>query len=211
MARVSFIDEQGRPDIAALADRLKRGRRGTLINLYRTLLHSPAVAEAWFDYSNAVRWKTDLDGRLRELVVVRIAHLYKAEYILRQHVPALTAAEGISDAECLALADWRPAPYFSDRERAALAYADAVSASGSAPDAVFADVAHHYNERQIVELTVLIGAFNMSARVMNASKSISSRWQRQVHPSERNRRKSIRSLQSPNRRFWWWRMTGSRA
>lgn len=168
MARVSLIDEKDHPELAALIERLRRGRRGKLINLYRLLLHSPEVTAAWFDYTTAVRWKTGLDGRLRELVIVRIALLYGVDYMLRQHVPSLTDPEGITAAEIAALVEWRPASCFSDRERAALGYADAMSRDVDVPDDVFEPVARHFGEAEIVELTILIGAFNMSARVMKA-------------------------------------------
>lgn len=168
MARVSLIDEKDHPELEALIERLRRGRRGKLINLYRLLLHSPEVTAAWFDYTTAVRWKTGLDGRLRELVIVRIALLYSVDYMLGQHVPGLTAPEGITAAEIEALADWQPAACFSERERAALGYADAMSRDVDVPDDVFEPVARHFGESEIVELTILIGAFNMSTRVMKA-------------------------------------------
>jgi phosphoglycerate dehydrogenase-like enzyme/alkylhydroperoxidase family enzyme len=168
MTRVSLIEENDHPELAPLIERLRSGRRGALIDLYRVLLHSPDVAAAWFEYANAVRWKTGLDGRLRELVIVRIATLYGVDYMLRQHVPGLTMPEGIGAEECAALADWRPSRFFSDRERAALAYADAMSRDVTVSDDVYGEVARHFGEAQIVELTLLIGAFYMSTRVMKA-------------------------------------------
>jgi alkylhydroperoxidase family enzyme len=168
MARVPLIDENEHPEFADLVGKFRSGRRGKLINVYRLLLHSPALAESWFNHSNAVRWKTALDGRLREIVIIRVGHLTKAEYVLRQHVPALALADGVSVAECAALADWRGSPHFSERERAALAYADAMTRDIAVPDDVFGEVARHFDSRQIVELTVLIGSYNMNARVLAA-------------------------------------------
>ena len=57
---------------------------------------------------------------------------------------------------------------FSERERAALAYTDTMTRDIEVPDAVFAEVKRHFNDRQIVELTVLIGTYNMNARVLQA-------------------------------------------
>ena len=168
MARVPLIDESTNHELFALVAKLRAGRRGELINVYRLLLHSPALAESWFGHSNAVRWKTSLDGRLRELVIVRIALVHGADYIVKQHVPALTTPEGITEADCAALSHWRLAQNFSERERAALAYAETMTRDVDVPDAVFNEVARHFNERQIVELTVLIGAYNMNTRVLKA-------------------------------------------
>jgi alkylhydroperoxidase family enzyme len=88
--------------------------------------------------------------------------------VLRQHVPSLALADGLSLAECDALADWRASEFFSASERAVLAYADTMTRDIAVPDAVFAEVERHFNPREIVELTVLIGTYNMNARVLQA-------------------------------------------
>ena len=134
----------------------------------RLLLHSPDIASVWLDLVNVVRWKVDLEGRLREIVIVRIGYLNRCAYVVNQHVPELTAPEGLTKEECAALADWRASPFFNERERAALAYADAVTREIDVPDTVFAELRKHFNERQIVELTVLIGTYNMHTRVGQA-------------------------------------------
>jgi 4-carboxymuconolactone decarboxylase len=168
MARVPLIQEEDHPEFAELIERFRAGRRGRLINIYRMLLNSPPLAESWFNHSNAVRWKTSLDGRLREIVIIRLGHLTGCDYVLRQHVPALALADGLTLAECEALADWEGSPLFGARERAALAYADTMSRDIAVPDDVFASVRREFNDRQIVELTVLIGTYNMNARVLRA-------------------------------------------
>jgi 4-carboxymuconolactone decarboxylase len=168
MARVPLIDEKDHPEFAELVEKFRSGRRGRLINVYRMLLNSPALAESWFNHSNAVRWKTALDGRLREIIIIRLGHLTGSQYVLRQHVPALALADGLSLPECDALADWRTSQFFSAGERAALAYADVMTREIVVPDEVFAEVARHFDHRRIVELTVLIGSYNMNARVLQA-------------------------------------------
>ena len=168
MARVPLIDPGLHPELAPLVERFMGARRGSLINVYRLLLNSPGLAETWFDHINAVRWKTTLDGRVRELVIIRIGHLNRAAYVIRQHVPKLALADGVSEAECAALEDWRPSTLFSAKERATLAYVDAVTVEARAADDVFAAMSAHYDDRAIVELTVLIATYNMHTRVMNA-------------------------------------------
>jgi alkylhydroperoxidase family enzyme len=66
------------------------------------------------------------------------------------------------------LADWQGTSFFSARERAALAYTDVMTRDIVVPDPVFAEVKRHFDTRQIVELTVLIGSYNMNARVLQA-------------------------------------------
>jgi 4-carboxymuconolactone decarboxylase len=168
MARVPLIDEDHRPDLSELIGKIKSARRGRLINVYRLLLNSPPLAETWFAHNNAVRWNTELDGRLREMVIIRIGYVTQVEYVIRQHVPTLAAAEGLTALECNALIDWRVSTLFSDRDRAVLAYADAMTGEIKVPEEVFAGLKPFFTPRQIVDLTVLVGTYNMHARVFQA-------------------------------------------
>ena len=168
MARISYIHENDHPELGELITKIRAGRRGALINVYKLLLHSPSLAAIWLEFVSAARFKVELEGRLREIVIVRVAHLNRTAYVFKQHVPQLSAPEGLSDAECDALADWRSAKTFSARERAALAYTDAMTRDIAVPDEVFDALRAHFNERQIVELSVLIGLYNMHTRVFTA-------------------------------------------
>src|ERR1700675_4386861 len=168
MARISYVEENDHPELADLIGKIRAGRRGVLINVYRLLLHSPAPGAIWRDFVSAARFRTELDGRLREIVIVRVAHLNRTAYVFKQHVPQLSAPEGLSDSESDALVDWRNAQTFSARGRAALAYTDAMTRDIAVPDDVFDALRAHFNERQIVELSVLIGLYNMHTRVFTA-------------------------------------------
>lgn len=168
MARVSYIEEKDHPELAELIGKVRAGRRGTLINVYKLLLHTPSLAACWLDLISTARFKTELDGRLREIVIVRIGYLNRTDYVVKQHVPVLSVPEGLSKAESDALADWRNKAFFSARERAALDYADAMTRDIAVADSVFEALRPHFSERQIVELTVLIGIYNMHTRVFTA-------------------------------------------
>jgi 4-carboxymuconolactone decarboxylase len=170
MARVPLLDVEDDPAVKDLTDRIRAARRGRVINVYRLLLHSPPLAETWFDHNNAVRFKTGLDGRLREMVIIRIGHLTRARYVLGQHVPKLALAEGLTLPECDALANWQESELFDSRDRAVLAYADAMTRDIEVPDRVFEPLRQHFDPRQLVELTVLIGTYAMHARVFEALK-----------------------------------------
>ena len=168
MARVKLIQPEERPDQSALIDKIRKGRRNTFINVYKVLMHAPDIANVWLDLVNVVRWKTELDGRLREIVIIRVGYLNRCTYVVKQHVPGLSVPEGLSKQESDALADWRPSKFFNARERAALAYTDAVTRDIDVPEAVFAELKQHFSDRQVVELTVLIGVYNMHTRVGQA-------------------------------------------
>jgi alkylhydroperoxidase family enzyme len=170
MARVSTIEDVTHSELSDLIERIRGARRGRLINVYKLLLHSPALAESWFQHNNAVRWKTGLDGRLREMVIIRIGYVLGVPYIVRQHVPNLALPEGLTLEDCEDLRAWEASTRFSARDRAVLAYADSMTRDIDVPDAIFDNLKPAFDERQIVELTILIGTYNMHARVVSALK-----------------------------------------
>ena len=170
MARVTLIGEADHPELADTIAKIKGARGGRLINVYRLMLHSPALANAWFEFNQAVRYGTEIDGQSRELAVIRVAILNEVEYVQRAHGPAYALKEGLTPEQVAALADWRPSKLFSEPHRALLAYTDAMTRDIAVPDEVFANLQKHFSERQTVELTLLIGAYNMLTRFLKALK-----------------------------------------
>lgn len=168
MARVPLIEPDERPELEDFVEKIRGRRGGKLINVYRTLLHSPPLAESWFEHINRVRWGTGLSGRLRELVIIRLGILVRSAYVLKQHVPVLAAGEGVTEEECAALADWESSDLFSDAECAALGYVDAMVHGGPVPDSAFKPLKNYYSDREIVELTVMVGAYIAHSRVLQA-------------------------------------------
>jgi len=168
MARVALIEEKHHPELAESISKIKGARGGRLINIYRMMLQSPALANAWFDLNQAVRYGTEIDGQSRELAVIRVAVLNNVEYVQRAHGPAYALKEGLTPEQVAALKNWRGSKLYSDQQRALLAYTDAMTRDIKVPEAVFAEVRKHFNERQTVELTMLIGAYNMLTRFLQA-------------------------------------------
>lgn len=170
MARVPLIEETQHPELAASIAKIKGARGGRLINIYRLMLHSPALANAWFDLNQAVRYGTEIDGQSRELAVIRVAILNGVEYVQRAHGPAYALQEGLTPEQVAALSDWRASQLFNAQQRALLAYTDAMTENIEVTDDVFDNARQHFSERQIVELTLLIGAYNMLTRFLQALK-----------------------------------------
>ncbi len=168
MARIPYADT-GRADTAPLAERIRR-ERGSVLNLYAMLLHSPPVAEGWLAFLTAIRQKCALSGRIRELVILRIAALNGADYEFRSHLP-FALAEGLTQAQVDALREGGdPQRAFDAVERAVLAYADAMTRGVHVPDAVFDAVRPHFGERELVELTATVAAYNLVSRFLEAMR-----------------------------------------
>ena len=117
-----------------------------------------------------MRFQTTLDAGVRELVILRVSLLNGADYQVRIHGgPEYAVKAGLSEEEVAALADWQAKPaVFTPLQRAVLAYVDAMTQTIEVPDGIYNEFARHFNAQQILELTVLAGAYNMHTRVARA-------------------------------------------
>jgi AhpD family alkylhydroperoxidase len=166
MARVPLIGEE-RSDLAPFIARVK-AERGKLINLYRVLMNSPAVAAGWLDFNTVVRYKTSLDAALREMIILRVSILNGAEYQARIHGASHALKAGLSAEQIAALSEWQDSKLFSPAQRAALAWTDAMTRQIDVPDALHDDLKRHFDDQAVTEITVLAGAYNMHTRVARA-------------------------------------------
>ena len=165
MARIAYADID-RQEARGLAGEIS-AQRGSVLHLYRMLLHSPPVAAGWLRYLTAIRNECSLSGDLRELVIMRVAILNGAPYEADQHAP-IARAEGISEAQLAELPAWDTSELFDAKQRAVLAFTDAMTREVHVSESVFADVRAHFDERSIVELAATGAAYNMVSRFLEA-------------------------------------------
>jgi alkylhydroperoxidase family enzyme len=166
MARIPYPDASGH-ELEPLVERIKGERGGKLLNLYKMLLHSPPVAEGWLTFFTAIRQSTELPGRYRELLILRIAVVNGAEYEFDAHAP-VALSEGVSQAVIDDLRANRVPAALDDADRAVLEYADSMTRDVDVPDDVFARLREHLTERDVVELTATIAAYNCVSRFLEA-------------------------------------------
>lgn len=165
MARLPYADLNN-PDIKPLVDQII-AERGSVLHLYQMLLHSRPVAQGWLNHLTGIRQNTTISGAIREMVIMRIAHLNRAPYEADQHAP-IALKEGLSQQQLDALTDWESSNVFSDVERAVLAYTDAMTRNVQVSDDVFNAVKAHFDARELVELTATIATYNMVSRFLEA-------------------------------------------
>jgi alkylhydroperoxidase family enzyme len=166
MARIPYPD----PSLyerEPLAERIKRERGGKLLNLYKMLLHSPPIAEGWLAFLTGVRQKAVLSDRLRELAILRVAAQNGAEYEFDAHVPFAIEA-GMGQAAIEALRAGRLPEGLDRADLAVIAYADSMTRDIRVPDEVFAQVREQLAEREVVELTATVAAYNCVSRFLEA-------------------------------------------
>ncbi len=166
MARLDFAD-LNQDATRDLVERIA-AERGSVLDLYQMLLHSPPVAEGWLKHLTGIRQRTGLDGAIRELAIMRIAYLNRAPYEAAQHAP-IALREGLSQAQLDALRTRKlPAGLFDARERAVLDYTDAMTLAVQVEDAVFNGLKPYFDRRELVELTATIATYNMVSRFLEA-------------------------------------------
>ena len=108
--------------------------------------------------------RVDFDPKLRELVRIRASQLNGCAYCIDMHTKDARAI-GESEQRLYALPAWRETPFFSDRERAALAFTESVTllAADHVPDEAYAVAAAAFSDDEVgalVSLIVTINAWN---------------------------------------------------
>ncbi|MCC7483402.1 MAG: carboxymuconolactone decarboxylase family protein [Burkholderiales bacterium] len=102
-----------------------------------------------------------LEHSLLELVKTRASQVNGCAYCLDMHTKDARAA-GESEQRLYLLSAWRETPFFSPRERAALAWTEAVTSLSGHPvdDSLYAELRGHFSEKELVDLTLAIVAIN---------------------------------------------------
>jgi len=168
MARIGYADDSNPdPEFQKLATQIKNERGGRMLNLYKMLLNSPPIAQGWLNLLTAVRHKSTLKGRYRELAILLVAIINGAEYERAGHVPH-AKKEGVSDEQITKLDAWKTATCYDEIDRAVLAYTESMTQDVHVSDATFAAVRDHFNQREITELTATIAAYNLVSRFLEA-------------------------------------------
>ena len=102
-----------------------------------------------------------LEPSLIELVKFRASQINGCAYCIDMHTKD-ARAHGESEQRLYALSAWRETPFFTNRERAALAWTEAVTlvANTGVPDDVYEEVQRHFDDEEIVDLTLAVVAIN---------------------------------------------------
>jgi AhpD family alkylhydroperoxidase len=120
-----------------------------------------------FGVTKAALEKSSLGKELIELVWLRTSQINGCSFCLQMHAKALRAG-GVPDAKLDSLADWRVGEHFTERERAALAWTEALTHvdRSHAPDEDYEPLKAHFSDTEIADLCfaiALMSAFNRLA------------------------------------------------
>ena len=164
-------DQVGPPDLVAAIKSRRAG--GRLLNLDRMLLHSPNFAKGWNGMFGAIRNQLALPGKLRELAIMQIGVLNKAEYEWVQHEGEFLKAGGTRE-QLDALRKGQAASggdpkLFDDAERATMALTQEMTQKIDVSPATMKRVRSILPDPQVVELVGTIAGYNMVSRFVVAT------------------------------------------
>jgi AhpD family alkylhydroperoxidase len=118
-----------------------------------------------------------LDHSLRELVKIRASQINGCAFCIDMHTKDARAA-GETEQRIYALNAWREAPFFTEKERAALAWTEAVTQiGGGVSDGLFEHTKEHFSEKELVDLTWAVAAINAWNRVAISFRSVPGSYQ----------------------------------
>ena len=141
--------------------------RGYVPNLYRMLAHSPALLGDFVEMTGHVRDTLSLPAAFRELAILTVAQTARTPTPWLSHLPIARAA-GVSGEQILGLTVWERHPTFSDEERAVIRFAEEVTRDVRATDDTWRALSAFLDPRQLVELSFVVGYYNMVARYLVA-------------------------------------------
>ncbi|MEI8077248.1 MAG: carboxymuconolactone decarboxylase family protein [Betaproteobacteria bacterium] len=164
--RIAPITPGTKAELAALEAKILQ-ERGNISPLYQILLNAPEIAQGWEALLTAIRNRNSLSPAIREMIILRVAVLNRANYEFDAHAPHAIKA-GMSQEKIESLKDSKISDVFDEKECLILKLTDVMTQDIQVPDTVFDQVRPYFNDQEILELVATISAYNMVSRLLNA-------------------------------------------
>jgi AhpD family alkylhydroperoxidase len=122
--------------------------------------------------------QSGLDRKLIHLIKMRASQINGCAYCIDMHSKDARSL-GETEQRLYGLDAWRETPYFTERERAALEWTEALTliSETHAPDSVYDELKKHFNEKEIVDLTIVVGTINMWNRLAISMRTVPGQYQ----------------------------------
>jgi AhpD family alkylhydroperoxidase len=133
---------------------------------------APAPMRLWLEFGNTIL-ESGLEENLMELVKIRASQINGCAFCLHMHTAA-ARKNGETEERLYLLNAWRESPLYSERERAALAWTEALTLvpESHAPDEVYHALQEQFTEKEQVNLTLLIVAINGWNRIQVGFRAV---------------------------------------
>ncbi len=144
-----------------------RGRGGEILNIHKTLCHSPAMLSAQATYATALRGESSIPKPIQQLAILRVCQLNNGAYEWSVHV-RVTTKMGVPLSKIEALNTWVDSDLFTGDERTALAFADQASGAGGVDGPTFRAAINAFGARGVVDLSALVAWYVGNTRFTKA-------------------------------------------
>jgi 4-carboxymuconolactone decarboxylase len=154
-------DEQARELLAQAG-----GPTAGATNIFATFVRHPGLFRKWMPFGGKLL-AGKLPARDRELLILRTGWNCRSDYEFAQHV-RIGRAAGLTDAEIERVKDGADAAGWSDHDALLVRAADELHTDACLSDATWAALAERYDERQMIELPMLVGHYHLVAFTLNS-------------------------------------------
>ncbi len=139
--------------------------------------YAPEARKAMFDLERYIS-ESGLDHKLIHLVKMRASQINGCAYCIDMHSKDARSI-GETEQRLYALDAWRETPFYTESERAALAWTEALTlvSETHVPDDVYNEMTKHFNEKEIVDLTIAVGTINMWNRLAISMRAVPGTYQ----------------------------------
>ncbi len=137
-----------------------------VVNALAVLMRYPALAKAFLTFNRHLLFASSLSDRIRELLILRIGWLRRAEYEWAQHV-LLAQKAGLRKEEIEAVKQGPSSAVWAPFDAALLAAVDELHADAFVTDKTWDVLSAHLDQRQLIDLVFTVGAYDLLAMAFN--------------------------------------------
>jgi 4-carboxymuconolactone decarboxylase len=139
---------------------------GRILNIYKTLARHPKMAEKFFTFGGYILRESTLPPREREILILRIGWLCRSEYEFGQHT-RVGKSVGLTSDEIYRITEGPDAPGWSPFDAALIRAVDELHYNAFISDATWNALAKWYDEKQLMDLVMTVGDYNMVSMFLN--------------------------------------------
>ena len=162
-----LADDAMTPEQEALVGTTRTGTAATATNLFNTLVRHPGLFRRWAPAAGKLLQGAKLPPRDRELLILRTGWLCRSQYEWGQHV-VISRAIGMDDGDFAAVAAGPDGPGLDAWDAVVLRAADELHADACLSESTWAALAARYDERQLIEVPMVVGAYHQVSFVLNS-------------------------------------------
>ncbi len=142
-------------------------REGTVYNIFTTLARHPQLLQRWLGFAGHVLWQSTLPAREREIAILRMGWLCRAEYEWGHHV-VIGKQAGLSDDDITRIAEGADAPGWDAFEAALVRGVDELHADSLISDSTWRALADRYNSQQLLDYLFTCGQYKLVSMTLNS-------------------------------------------